>query len=78
MLNNKTARKLLGMSYKLSNSKRRVTISLLKRDSGDNKHQIPEHLSHSSFISVKRDAASGKTTYHSGNAFYPNYLNRNQ
>ncbi|PHM36882.1 stationary-phase-induced ribosome-associated protein [Xenorhabdus innexi] len=76
MLSNRAARRLLGMSYKLSNSKRRVTISLLKLN--DDKHQIPESLSHSSFISVKRDTSSGKTTYHPGSAFYPKYLNINQ
>ncbi|REF27169.1 hypothetical protein BDD26_1911 [Xenorhabdus cabanillasii] len=78
MYSNRAARRLLGMPYKLSKSKRRVTISLLNLDSSDSKHQIPEHLSHSSFISIKRDTSSGKVTYHSGNAFYPKYLNTNQ
>ncbi len=75
MLSNRAARRLLGMSYKLSNSKRRVTLSLLNLASGDNTHQVPEHLSHSSFVSMKQDAVSGKTTYHAGNAFYPEHLN---
>ncbi|MCC8381714.1 MULTISPECIES: stationary-phase-induced ribosome-associated protein [unclassified Xenorhabdus] len=78
MLSNRAARRLLGMPYKLSNSKRRVTISLLNLNADTDKHQIPEHLNHSSFISKKRDASSGKISYHSGNAFYPNHLNKNQ
>ncbi|CDG22672.1 conserved exported protein of unknown function [Xenorhabdus poinarii G6] len=75
MLSNRAARRLLGMSYKLSNSKRRVTLSLLNLASGGNTHQVPEHLNHSSFVSMKQDAVSGKTTYHVGNAFYPEHLN---
>ncbi|WP_340608035.1 stationary-phase-induced ribosome-associated protein [Xenorhabdus bharatensis] len=78
MLSNRAARRLLGMPYKLSNSKRRVTISLLNLEASTDKQQIPEHLSHSSFISTKRDTASGKMTYHSGNAFYPEHVNKNQ
>ncbi|PHM40101.1 hypothetical protein Xmau_02287 [Xenorhabdus mauleonii] len=76
MLSNRAARRLLGMSYKVSNSKRRVTVSLLK--SGDNTHQLPEHLSNSSFVVMKRNAVSGKTTYHSGNIFYPAYMSVRQ
>ncbi|MDC9594890.1 stationary-phase-induced ribosome-associated protein [Xenorhabdus sp. IM139775] len=75
MLSNKAARRLLGLPYKLSHSKRRVTISRLNPASSDSTHQIPEHLSHSSFIAIKRDAASGKVTYHAGNAFYPEHTN---
>ncbi|MDC9587893.1 stationary-phase-induced ribosome-associated protein [Xenorhabdus sp. XENO-10] len=75
MLSNRAARRLLGLSYKLSNSKHRVKISLLNPASGDNTHQVPEHLSNSSFVSMKRDSASGKVTYHAVNAFYPEYLN---
>ncbi|MDX7987998.1 hypothetical protein FE392_11745 [Xenorhabdus sp. 12] len=76
MLSNRAARRLLGMSYKVSNSKPRVTISLLK--SGDTAHQLPEHLSNSSFVAMKRNSVSGKTTYHSGNIFYPKYLSVHQ
>ncbi|MDC9604929.1 stationary-phase-induced ribosome-associated protein [Xenorhabdus griffiniae] len=78
MLSNRAARRLLGLSYKLSNSKRRVKVSLLNPASSDNTHQIPEHLSHSSFVAMKRDAVSGKVTYHAGNAFYPKHLNSHQ
>ncbi|MDC9613529.1 MULTISPECIES: stationary-phase-induced ribosome-associated protein [Xenorhabdus] len=75
MLSNRAARRLLGMSYKLSNSKRRVTISLLNLASSDSTHQVPEHLNNASFVAMKRNSVSGKTTYHTGNAFYPEYLN---
>ncbi|AYA41013.1 stationary-phase-induced ribosome-associated protein [Xenorhabdus nematophila] len=78
MLSNRAARRLLGLSYTVSNSKRRVKISLLHLASGDGTHQIPEHLSHSSFIAMKRDTVSGKMTYHPGNTFYPEYLNTHQ
>ncbi|MBI6548719.1 stationary-phase-induced ribosome-associated protein [Xenorhabdus lircayensis] len=75
MLSNRAAKRLLGMSYKLSNSKRKVTISLLNLASSDNTHQVPEHLSNSSFVAMKRDTSSGKVTYHAGTVFYPEYLN---
>ncbi|SFN90316.1 stationary-phase-induced ribosome-associated protein [Xenorhabdus japonica] len=75
MLSNRAARRLLGLSYKLSNSKRRVKVSLLNPASDDSAHQVPEHLSNSSFVSMKRDSVSGKVTYHVVNAFYPEYLN---
>ncbi|SFU35977.1 stationary-phase-induced ribosome-associated protein [Xenorhabdus koppenhoeferi] len=75
MLSNRAARRLLGLSYKVSNSKRRVKISLLNPASSDSTHQLPEHLINSSFVAMKRDKTSGKTTYHTGNAFYPAYLN---
>ncbi|PHM53970.1 stationary-phase-induced ribosome-associated protein [Xenorhabdus hominickii] len=75
MLSNRAARRLLGMPYKLSNSKRNVKVSLINLSSSDSTHQVPEHLSHSSFVAMKRDAASGKVTYHAGNAFYPEFLN---
>ncbi|PHM71570.1 stationary-phase-induced ribosome-associated protein [Xenorhabdus kozodoii] len=78
MLSNRAARRLLGLSYKLSNAKRRVKISLLNPASSDNTHQIPEHLSNTSFIAMKRDAVSGKVTYHAGNAFYPEHLNNHR
>ncbi|OTA21263.1 hypothetical protein Xbed_00490 [Xenorhabdus beddingii] len=75
MLSNRAARRLLGMSYTLSNSKRRVTVSLLNLASGDNTHQVPEPLSHSPFVAMKRDAVAGKVTYHAVKAFYPEYIN---
>ncbi|PHM61832.1 stationary-phase-induced ribosome-associated protein [Xenorhabdus ishibashii] len=78
MLSNRAARRLLGLPYKLSNSKRRVKISLLNPASNDSTHQIPEHLSNSSFVAIKRDVVSGKATYHAGNVFYPEYLSRHQ
>ncbi|MEQ1975416.1 MULTISPECIES: stationary-phase-induced ribosome-associated protein [Xenorhabdus] len=78
MLSNRAARRLLGLPYKLSNSKRRVKISLLHPASRDDTHQIPEPLSHSSFVAMKRDAVSGKITYHAGNAFYPEHLSSHQ
>ncbi|MBD2784718.1 stationary-phase-induced ribosome-associated protein [Xenorhabdus sp. DI] len=78
MLSNRAARRLLGLPYKLSHSKRRVTISLLNLASSDSTHQVPEPLSHSSFIAIKRDAVSGKVTYHAGNAFYPEHTKTHQ
>ncbi|MDX7991219.1 stationary-phase-induced ribosome-associated protein [Xenorhabdus littoralis] len=78
MLSNRAARRLLGLSYKLSNSKRRVTVSLLNLASADNTHQVPEHLSNASFIAMKRDTVSEKVIYHAGNNFYPEYLNSHQ
>ncbi|CDL83196.1 stationary-phase-induced ribosome-associated protein [Xenorhabdus szentirmaii] len=75
MLSNRAARRLLGLSYTVSNSKRGVKVSLLNLASGDSSHQLPEHLSHSSFVAMKRHSVSGKVSYHSGKAFYPEYLN---
>ncbi|CDG96544.1 stationary-phase-induced ribosome-associated protein [Xenorhabdus bovienii] len=75
MLSNRAARRLLGMPHKLSNSKRKVIISLLNLTTSDSKHQIPEHLRHSSFVCMKKDAYSGIITYHPGNTFYSEHLN---
>lgn len=60
MVSNSSARRLLGMPYKQSRSKRNIRISLGSKDN--------------SSVAVQKNKATEKKTYHSVSVFYPEYV----
>lgn len=60
MVSNNNARRLLGMPYKLSRSKKHIRVSLGSKDN------VP--------VAVQKNKATEKKTYHSVTVFYPEYV----
>lgn len=60
MVSNNSARRLLGMPYKQSRSKKNIRVSI---GSQDNKT-----------VAVQKNKATEKKTYHSVTVFYPEYV----
>lgn len=60
MVSNNSARRLLGMPYKQSRSKRNIRVSLGSKDN--------------SSVAVQKNKATEKKTYHSVSVFYPEYV----
>ncbi|ENU1228811.1 MULTISPECIES: stationary-phase-induced ribosome-associated protein [Providencia] len=60
MVSNNSARRLLGMPYKLSRSKRNIRVSLGSKDNA--------------IVAVQKNKATEKKTYHSVTVFYPEYV----
>ncbi|AWS51467.1 MULTISPECIES: stationary-phase-induced ribosome-associated protein [Providencia] len=60
MVSNNNARRLLGMPYKLSRSKKNIRVSLSSKDNAA--------------VAVQKNKATEKKTYHSVTVFYPEYV----
>ncbi len=60
MVSNNSARRLLGMPYKLSRSKKNIRVSI------GSKNNIA--------VAVQKNKATEKKTYHSITVFYPEYV----
>lgn len=71
MVSNNQARRLLGMPFKLSRSKRNIQVSVIAKE---NATALPEKLQDKPFIAVQKNKATEKKTYHSVSVFYPEYI----
>lgn len=71
MVSNNQARRLLGMPFKLSRSKRNIQVSVIAKE---NATALPEELKDKSFVAVQKNKATEKKTYHSISVFYPEYI----
>ncbi|HGN1704908.1 TPA: stationary-phase-induced ribosome-associated protein [Providencia rettgeri] len=60
MVSNNSARRLLGMPYKQSRSKRNIRISLGSKDNVS--------------VAIQKNKATEKKTHHSVTVFYPEYV----
>ncbi len=60
MVSNNSARRLLGMPYKLSRSKKNIRVSIGSKDN--------------IVVAVQKNKATEKKTYHSITVFYPEYV----
>ncbi|MGG4607611.1 stationary-phase-induced ribosome-associated protein [Providencia sp. Me31A] len=60
MVSNNNARRLLGMPYKQSRSKRNIRVSLGSKDNVS--------------VAIQKNKATEKKTYHSVTVFYPEYV----
>lgn len=71
MVSNNQARRLLGMPFKLSRSKRNIQVSVIAKE---NAWSLPEKLQDKPFVAVQKNKATEKKTYHSVSVFYPEYI----
>lgn len=71
MVSNNQARRLLGMPFKLSRSKRNIQVSVIAKE---NARSLPEKLQDKPFVAVQKNKATEKKTYHSVSVFYPEYI----
>jgi isocitrate/isopropylmalate dehydrogenase len=71
MVSNNQARRLLGMPFKLSRSKRNIQVSVIAKE---NATALPEELKDKPFVAVQKNKATEKKTYHSISVFYPEYI----
>ncbi|HCH7934247.1 MULTISPECIES: stationary-phase-induced ribosome-associated protein [Providencia] len=60
MVSNNSARRLLGMPYKLSRSKKNIRVSIGSKDN--------------IAVAVQKNKSTEKKTYHSITVFYPEYV----
>lgn len=60
MVSNNSARRLLGMPYKQSRSKKNIRVSVDLKDNVT--------------VAVQKNKATEKKTYHSVTVFYPEYI----
>lgn len=72
MVSNNAARRLLGMPYKLSRSKKNLRVSIVTKDNATSK--LPDDLKNKSVVAALKNRATEKKTYHSTTVFYPEYV----
>ncbi|EMN4129884.1 MULTISPECIES: stationary-phase-induced ribosome-associated protein [Providencia] len=72
MVSNNTARRLLGMPYKLSRSKKNMRVSIIAKENAT--QQLPAELQNKSVVAALNNKATEKKTYHSTTVFYPEYV----
>lgn len=72
MKTNRAARRLLGMQYKISNSRPHVKISLVP--TADITANIPDNLKSHTVIAVQQNKIKNSEKYHSSESFYPRYI----
>lgn len=72
MVSNNAARRLLGMPYKLSRSKKNIRVSVVAKENVT--EQLPAELQNQPVVSALNNKATEKKTYHSTTVFYPEYV----
>ncbi|MER5079634.1 stationary-phase-induced ribosome-associated protein [Providencia stuartii] len=72
MVSNNAARRLLGMPYKLSRSKKNIRVSVVVKENVT--EQLPAELQNQPVVAALNNKATEKKTYHSTTVFYPEYV----
>ncbi|MBG5935035.1 stationary-phase-induced ribosome-associated protein [Providencia stuartii] len=72
MVSNNAARRLLGMPYKLSRSKKNIRVSVVAKENVT--EQLLAELQNQPVVAALNNKATEKKTYHSTTVFYPEYV----
>lgn len=72
MVSNNAARRLLGMPYNLSRSKKNIRVSVVAKENVT--EQLPAELQNQPVVAALNNKATEKKTYHSTTVFYPEYV----
>ncbi|EPQ7200692.1 MULTISPECIES: stationary-phase-induced ribosome-associated protein [Providencia] len=72
MVSNNAARRLLGMPYKLSRSKKNIRVSVVAKENVT--EQLPAELQNQPVVAALNNKATEKKNYHSTTVFYPEYI----